>query len=317
MGMKVLITGGMGYIGSHLVQFLSNDLGYQVRILTKHIPVMFRNWNKRYEIIQNDVTDKENIHQSAQGCDAVIHLASLDKIESQVNPDLALKVSGIGTRNMLEESVRNHVKRFLYFSSFHVYGIPKVEVMDENTPARPLNDYSLARYVGELFCHQFQELYNLRTIILRPSNGYGAPVHRNVDCWYLVLNDFCKSASQSRKIVLKSEGTQERDFVSIPDILQAVRLLLETDLSKVRYSIYNIGSGVSYSIKQLAFLVRDVYFQLYNKEIKIESASNVVPADFSNPFKLDISRMTEIGFQPKDPEMIRGEIKKIFALLEK
>jgi UDP-glucose 4-epimerase len=315
--MKILITGGLGYIGAHLVRFLSNGLGHRVRILTRRVPGIFKEWQKKFEIIQADVTDKKKVVRSAQGCDAVIHLASLDKIETQANPQRALIVSCIGTRNMLEESVESHVKRFLYFSSFHVYGTPKVEKVTENTTVMPLNDYSLNRYVGELFCRQFEELYDLKPIILRPSNGYGAPLHRKVDCWFLVLNDFCRSAFQSRKIVIKSEGTQQRDFVSIPKILEAVRLLLETDISETRYPVYNIGSGSSYSIKQLAFLVRDAYFQRYHEEVKIEFTSDVVPADFSTPFKLDISRIREMGFRPEGPDAIHKEIEKIFDLLEK
>lgn len=314
--MKILITGGLGYIGSHLVQFLSDNLGYQVRILALNIPPEFDKWKKKYDIIQCDITKKDEISQCCLGCDAVIHLAALDKVESYQDPELALKVSGIGTRNVLEEAAVSNVQRFIYFSTIHVYGIPKKKKINENTPVNPLNDYSIAHYTGELYCQQFRELFDLNTIRIRLSNGYGAPVKRIINCWSIVVHDFCLAAFQQGKIILKSEGTQKRDFISIPDILQSVQLLLEKEKSKIKYDLYNIGSGVSYSIKEIAYLIKDVYEGFYRKKIKIEFASNLISADFKIPFVLDISRIKEIGFFPKGPEIMKKEIKKIFTLLE-
>jgi len=313
---KVLITGGLGYIGSHLIRFLSDALGYQVRILDLNIPPEFEDWKKKYEIIQSDITKKDEISRCCLGCDAVIHLAALDKTKSHQDPELALKVSGIGTRNILEEAAGCNVQQFIYFSTIHVYGIPRKRRIDENIPVNPLNDYSIAHYTGELYCQQFRELFNLKAIRIRLSNGYGAPVKKNINCWSIVVHDFCQSAFQQKKILLKSEGTQKRDFISIPDILQAVQLLLEAEKSKIKYDLYNVGSGVSFSIKEIAHLVKDVYEESYGKKVKIEFAPDLISADFKIPFVLDISRIKEIGFFPKGPETMDKEIKKIFTLLE-
>jgi len=313
---KILITGGLGYIGSHLVQFLSDNLGYQVRILDLNIPPEFKDWESKYEIIQGDITKKDEISQCCLDCDAVLLLAALDKTEARLDPELALKVSGIGTRNILEEVAEYNVQKIIYFSTIHVYGVPGKEKIDENTSVNPLNDYSIAHYAGELYCQQFRELFNLNTIRIRFSNGYGAPVKKSINCWSIVVHDFCQAAFQQRKVILKSEGTQKRDFISIPDILQSIQLLLKADRSKIKYDLYNVGSGVSFSIKEIAYLVKETYEEVYSEKIKIEFAQDLIPADFKNPFVLDINRIKELGFFPKGPEIMKEEIKKIFALLE-
>lgn len=314
--MKILITGGLGYIGSLLTQFLSRDLKHQVRILTLNLPPVFESWNEKYEIIQADITRKNEITGCCRDCDAVIHLASLDKQESQRDPRRAMEVSTMGTRNILNEAVRSKVGRVIYFSTIHVYGIPNNEKIDEDHPINPLTDYSLAHYMGELYCRQFRQIHGLKTITLRPSNGYGAPVNKDIDCWSVVLHDFCKSAFKQKKIILESEGTQMRDFVPVSDIIRGVILLLKTDPAEIRYDTYNLGSGKNRSIREVAFLVKDVYRQLYHEEVTIEFAPDILPADIKNPFIYDIDRIKELGFHPRGPEMMVAEIEKIFRLLE-
>ena len=314
--MKILITGGLGYIGSHLAQSLSRDRGHQIKILSLNIPPLFESWKEKHEIIQADITREDEIRRGCRDCDAVIHLASLDKQESQRDPRRALEVSIWGTRNILEEAVRNKVKRFIYFSTIHVYGIPQDEKIDENSPINPLTDYSLARYAGELYCRQFRELHNLNAIVLRPSNGYGAPVHKDVDRWAEVVHDFSRSAFRRKKIVMESEGSQRRDFVPISDIIQGTLLLLKAESSKIRYDTYNLGSGLNFSIREVASSVKNAYQNLYGEEIQIEFAPDIISADIKKPFIYDISRMNKLGFRPRGPEALEEEIEKIFRLLE-
>lgn len=298
------------------MSFLSKELCCEVRILTHRIPLIFEDWRKKYEIIQADVTDRKRIRFCCRGCDAVIHLASLDQMEAKLNPELALRVSGFGTRNVLEEAASENVERFLYFSTFHVYGLPETKIIDEKSSIVPLNDYGLAHYVGELYCHQYRRLSNLKTIIIRPSNGFGPPVHKEIDCWHLAINDFCKSAFEKGKIVLKSRGTQKRDFISIRDIIDGVAVLLKTEISKMGYHTFNLGSGVSRSIREAAELVKEAYEEKYKKKIKIELQGESSPFGFEMDFCLDMSRMKELGFKPPGLEQMKKEIQKIFILLE-
>jgi len=313
--MKIFITGGLGYIGSHLARFLSLQRGHEIKILSLNIPPVFEDWKQQHEIIRADITRENEISGCCRDCDAVIHLASLDKQESQRNPRRALEVSIWGTRNILQEAVRSKVERLIYFSTIHVYGIPRDEKIDENYPINPLTDYSLARYAGELYCRRFRQRHGLNAIVLRPSNGYGAPVYKEVDRWAEVVHDFSRSAFREKKIVMESEGSQRRDFIPISDIIQGTRLLLEAPLPKIEYDIYNLGSGLNFSIREVAEAVKKAYRNLYRAEIRIAFAPDIIPADIKNPFTYDIGRMKELGFRPRGPEALEEEIEKIFRLL--
>ncbi len=314
--MKILVVGGLGFLGSRCVQFLTDNLGHEVRILTLFIPDHFRSWQRRYETVLADITCPETLRGVCEECDVVLHLAALDKPAAALNPDQALRVSGFGTRNLLEEALRSKVKRFIFYSTIHVYGVPQTDRIHEQTPVAPMNDYSLAHYVGELYCLQYRALHGLETVTMRLANGFGAPMHPDVNCWSIVVHDFCRSAVEKGKIILQSQGTQKRDFLPIPDMLQALRILVETQSSRIKYPVYNVGSGSSWSIHHLAQQVQAVCSQAFNLDIPIEFAASLTPADFTSPFDLDISRIRELGFVPGGFEVMHSEIKRIISLLQ-
>lgn len=314
--MQILISGGLGYLGSHLVRFLSERLGHRVRILTREVPAYFDSWRDKYEVLCRDVTDKDQLVNCCRDCDVVLQLAALDRDEARLNPGRALEVSAIGTRNLLEEAARSQVQRFIFYSTFHVYGHPGATRMDENAPVNPLQDYSLAHYAGELYCCLFRELTHLNTLRIRLTNGFGAPLDRRINCWSLVVQEFCLSAFQQRRIVLKSEGTQRRDFISIPEILQATGKLVEADAADLRHDLYNLGSGKSYSIRELAQRVKITYEHLYGREVRIETIPRAVRPGVQTSFVADIKRIEELGFKPDPPQAFEQEIIKIFRLLE-
>jgi UDP-glucose 4-epimerase len=314
--MKILITGGLGYLGSHIVRLLGEELGRDVRILTNHIPDHFKTWPSQYETVIGDTTDAAGLKGVCEGCQAVIHLAALDREEARLDPQRALLVSGMGTKNILSEALKSGVERCLYFSTVHVYGNLDKEAVDETTPVNPLDDYSLCHYVGELYCRRFRQCYGLLSLRVRLSNGYGAPLHREVDCWNIVVQEFCRSAYEEGKIALKTQGTQRRDFISIPEILRGVRILLETEPARIRHDLYHLGSGVSHSIREIAGEVQDVYRKHYDKEIEVTGPPSIPSAEANALFRLDISRLEELGFRPGPADILRTQIGKIFELLE-
>lgn len=313
--MQILISGGLGYLGSHLTRFLSDELGHRLRVLARAVPAYFENWRDKYEIIPGDVTDKNQLADCCQGCDVVLQLAALDRDEARLDPEMALRVSAMGTRNLLEEAVRSHVSRFIFFSTFQVYGSPGEARLNENTPVNLLSDYSLAHYAGELYCRQFKELFGVNALRVRLTNAYGAPLHKNINCWTLAVQEFCLSAFREQRIVLRSEGTQRRDFISIPEILQAVHRLVAADPADLRHDLFNLGSGLGRSILDLAHRVKSVHERLYGQEVKVELTPQGASPKTQPSLVADIKRIKALGFRPDPPEAIDREIEKIFRLL--
>lgn len=315
--MKVLVTGGFGYLGSICAEKL-HEKGYEIRILGRHVPDYLRNWSKKFDLFLGDVTNKKTLINSCKDVDAVIHFAALNEVLCKKDPVGAINVNGLGTLNMLDVAFNEGVERFIYISTFHVYGIPKTNVITEETCPNPVNSYSITHRLAEMYCQQYKKEFGLSCVILRVSNGYGAPIHLNINRWSLVINDFCRQAIINKKILLLTKGTQERDFVSIPDIIQAISLMLKVEEEKISNSnIFNVGTGYSISIKKLADIIAEVYEEIYNEKITIEYNINkkLKETDTVKAFKYDISKIKKLGYSPFND--MRNEILKLFKMCEK
>ena len=314
--MKILITGGFGYLGSYLAHELSSRLNHEIRILARRVTPAFKSWRDRFEVIEGDVTRQADVRGCCRDCQAVLHLAALDKDESRAEPERALLVSGVGTRNVLEEALLAQVPRVVYFSTIHVYRKPRETTITEEFPVQPLDDYCIAHYLGELYCERFRELLGLNVIRLRLANGFGAPIHKDVPCWSLVVHDFCRSAFARGEIVIRSQGGQRRDFIPISDIRQAVHLVLSAPPDRLCHSLYNVASGVATSIDEIAARVQGVYLRSYGKLAPIRHEAIVPGGEPGGSYAVDLRRIHDLGFRPSAPEAVDAEILRVFACLE-
>jgi len=311
--LRILVTGGFGYLGSHLSNHLLNK-GHEVRILSRTTHPELSRWSQQFEVIIADVAQYPFIENCCRNIDIVIHTAALNEVDCRARPEEALLVNGLGTRNLLEDAHQNRVRRFIYLSTFHVYGIPKTEIITEKTLPEPLNSYSITHHLAERYCRQYEAESKLKSYILRISNGFGAPLFRSVNCWTLVVNDLCATAFKQKGIVLKSKGTQERDFIGIKDIIQGVEIFVERDIADQGDNVYNLGSGQNISIISLANTVAEVYRERYNQDIKIEVPMDAAEPDFKISFRFSIDRIKKLGYQPTS--VMKEEINNIFKLLE-
>ena len=305
--MKILITGGFGYLGSKLSKLLA-DKGYKIRIFSNNIPKNFQK-NNEYELILGDILDKKKIIEACKGIDYVIHLAGLDQQTCENNPKLALLVNGTGTKNVLEAAQKEHVKKFIYMSTSQVYG--KLNgIVTEETTAVPINEYGKTKLLGENYCNQFNN--DMKCIIIRLSNSYGTPLTDSGT--NLVVNDLCRQAIENQKIILKTKGKQKRDFIAISDLSQAINILLNLETKDLKENIFNVGGNNSFSIYELAKLIAQTYLEVYDKEVKIEFDENLNEVSITD-FVYDISRIRKLGFNPK-AEM-KEEIKETLEVFEK
>jgi UDP-glucose 4-epimerase len=261
---KVLITGGFGNLGSWLSSFFY-DLGYEIYILSKSQRELK---DIEYNVLKADIADLESLKSVIQykQFDYCIHTASYNEFFKDGYAKDALMINTLGTRNLIEVLKDMDLKKFIYFSTFHVYGANARETVTEDTLPSPTNDYASTHLFAEYYLKQYYNTHKFPYITVRLTNSYGAPKYIDSTKWYLVLNDLAKSAYDTQKIIIKSNGTPTRDFISMSDVCKVTQKLL--DIEEID-EIYNLSSNSSYSVMELAIYVQKVYKKMYNQEISI------------------------------------------------
>ncbi len=297
--MNILITGGLGYIGSRLAEYLGNAGNINVKLLAKKnssIP----EWVSGRNLVEGDVLDISSLKTACENVDTVIHLAALNEIDSGKDPMEALRVNGGGTLNLINAAISSKVERIIYFSTFHVYGLNASGNITENTLPLPVHPYAITHRVSEDFIRMSVNRKELDGVILRLSNGFGYPSHTRVKRWSLVVNDLCLQAVLNNKIVLKTSGKQYRDFITLTDVSRCVEHILNLDTSKTDREdcIYNLGGEFSVSILDIAKLIKERCEEVLNisPEIVIGKDDNTKKV-FEMPLKYNIDKIKKTGFR--------------------
>ncbi len=251
--MKSLVTGGAGFIGSNIVNKLV-DLGHDVIVIDNESSDAhdYPYWNTKTKNYKEDICDYLKTRTLYKGVDYVFHLAALSNIQATLkDPTKATMVNTFGTNVVLQCAKEAGVKRVVYSSTAAAYGnnsIPSVETQLEDC----LNPYSVSKVNGEKLCKMYTDLFGLETIILRYFNVYGKnqPVRGQ---YASVMGIFERQKMQKDLLTIVGDGEQRRDFVNVLDIVNANILSCSPSISKEWLgSVFNIGSGVNYSINQIA-----------------------------------------------------------------
>ena len=306
-GKKVLITGGFGNLGSYIVKHLIN-LNYEVTILTRREKYKFE--NLKYKVVECDITNLEELKSKLNyDFDFCVHCASFNEFFLENYAKKALEINTLGTRNLLEVLNLKDLKNFIYFSTFHVYGLNS-GFIDEMTIANPKNDYASTHLFAEYYIKQFGYTHNLKYTILRLTNSYGCPINKDTDKWYLVLNDLVKSAFINKSVTIKTNGKAKRDFIWMGDVVKVVEEILEKAATN---DIYNLCANRSYEIIELANIVQKVFEYKYHKKIDI-----VINKDdktiYDNLIVKNDKLNSIISYEAHD--IIEDEVNKILNLLE-
>ena len=298
--MNILITGGLGYIGGRVANYLKEkEPNTRIFLTTRDKNRALPSWTKKFTVLQMNLLDENSIIQCLENrdIDVIIHLAALNEIDSMKDPEAALEVNTRGTYKLLNIANKNKISRFIYFSTFHVYGKTSDSIITEETPTRPFHPYAITHRAAEDFVTYFKHYHNMNTLIFRLSNGYGYPMDININRWTLVFNDLCKQAVTSRRIVLKSSGKQHRDFISLHDVATAVHHFLFTVPDRWGDGLYNLGGNCSLSILDVAKKISDVYRKKYGKEIlRIKTGQDNSGSIVSKPVKYSIEKILRTGF---------------------
>jgi UDP-glucose 4-epimerase len=298
---NILITGGLGYIGGRVANYLmekgEND---NIWITTRNKARKLPSWTEKFRVLELDLLDRDSLEKCFENIDVdiIIHLAALNEIESMKSPDLALAVNTMGTYNLLSWAIDKKVKGFIYFSTFHVYGETPDSTITEKTLTQPFHPYAITHLAAEDFIRFFQHYHGLSTLIFRLSNAYGCPMHKEVNRWTLVFNDLCKQAVVKRKITLRSSGKQYRDFISLPDVARAVYHFISLGPDNWGDGLYNLGGNCNMSIFEAAQKVVEIYSDKYDEEpISIEVGAEDNTSRWMRPFTYSIDKLKGTGFQ--------------------
>jgi UDP-glucose 4-epimerase len=251
-----LITGGAGFIGSHLADRLLSE-GHKVTVLDNLSGGWMKNLKEavkhpHFQFVQADIRDKDALAPHFQNVDWVFHLAALaDIVPSIENPRAYFETNVDGTFNVLEAAKKNNVQRFLYAASSSCYGIPSQYPTPENAPASPQYPYALTKYLGEQLVLHWAQLYKLPAVSLRLFNVYG-PRARTTGAYGAVFGVFLAQKLNSKPFTVVGDGSQTRDFTFVTDVADAFYTAATSPLVG---EIFNVGSGGHYSVNKLIQLL--------------------------------------------------------------
>jgi UDP-glucose 4-epimerase len=292
---KVLVTGGSGYIGARLCLHLASE-GYAVTALCHSTIPTDKNWvSKMDKVLIGDLRDESFMNDLAEyKYDILIHLVSLDHHQSNGKPSLVSSVNITPVWSLLDIFSKHNLGKFIYFSTAQVYGAVQNELVKETRNLNTQNAYGLTHHIGEVICDYYNRNSSVTCSVVRLSNSYGAPIFEKNNCWWLVVNDLCRMAYLKQEIILQSDGTPLRDFIHGWDVCRGVQSIIETTS---QHDCYNLSSGDTLSIMDIAVKVQEVYAQRFGKKLVI------TPAFSSNPpqrsYQIDNSLIRSIGFVPK------------------
>lgn len=255
--MTYLVTGGAGFIGSHVVDELLN-LGHKVLViddfsLGKKENLAQHQDNKNLVVYKKSICSRlTEIFQKNPKIDALFHLAALPRVQFSIeHPIKTHKVNVNGTLNLLESCRQFEIKRFIFSSSCAVYGNQEALPFTEEMSPNPLCPYGLHKLVGEYYCRLFYQLYDLETISLRYFNVFGPRLDPQGD-YACVIPKFTRLIRQGKSPTINGDGKQTRDFIFVSDVVRANLLAAQTQNKDCFGQVFNIGSGQNLSINEIA-----------------------------------------------------------------
>jgi UDP-glucose 4-epimerase len=253
--MKILITGGYGFLGGRLALYMQ-QAGHQVCIGSRRSNKEPPNWLPQAEVLQINWGSEDGLAHICNGNDVVIHAAGMNAKECTNDPVGALEINGVATARLLSAAIRCKVKRFIYLSTAHVYASPLVGEITEITCTQNLHPYATSHLAGEQTVMKAGQFGEIDGVVLRLSNAFGAPAHKDVNCWDLLVNELCSQAVETGMMVLRSSGIQERDFIPITEVCRIVEMLVSKNSAIPNKYIYNLGSNFSHSVYSMAKLIQ-------------------------------------------------------------
>jgi len=251
--MKIIVTGGAGFIGSHLTDKLIEQ-GHDVVVIDNLSTGKKGNLNPEADFHNLDICDFDKIKPIFKDIDYIFHLAAIPRVLISVeDPVGTSKVNILGTINIFKAATNTKVKRIIFASSSSVYGDQEKLPLKEDMIPDPISPYALQKLAGEQFAKLFSKLYKVPIISLRYFNVYGSRIDFGSD-YSLVIGKFLKQKTESKPLTIYGDGEQTRGFCYVDDVVRANIKAMESEKLKGG-EVINISSGESYSVNYLAKLI--------------------------------------------------------------
>ena len=263
--MKILITGGFGYVGGRLGMHLASSPQNHVYLSSRrvrHRP----GWLSQGGLVQLNWDDKYSLSKACKNMDVVVHMAGMNAQECFEHPEIAFRVNGKNTESLISAASRNEVSKFLYLSTSHVYSSSLTGVITEDSVISNSHPYAISHVEGEKAVLAGHQKSNMQTTIVRLANSFGPPSNPKVDCWKLVVNDLCKQAAVDRKLVIKGPSGTLRNFITLTDVCLALEYLIHENEIYAEPTICNLG-GQTKTILEIASIIKKAF--LMDKGIKL------------------------------------------------
>lgn len=290
--MRLLITGGAGFIGSHMAENFVNK-GWEVVVLDNFLTGKRENLSHisgKLKIVEGDIRNTSIVNEVMEGCDAVIHLAALASVPASFNDPIGTyEVNFMGTQNVLEAARQNKVKRVTFASSSAVYGDTQTFPINEETPDNPLSPYGVSKLLGEKLCRFYNTAFGLSVVIFRFFNVYG-PRQNPFSEYSAVIPKFLSIIKDGGTPTIFGDGEQTRDFIYISDLVHAHELALE-EVTKSQN--YGVTESQSHRVTESQYLLRD--FETNPKGVTSRLRDSVTFPVSASPLNLGSGEKTSLN----------------------
>jgi len=293
---RVLLTGGLGYVGGRLVNYLLANSNADIFVSSRRqVDVATIFGNRRVKLYSADIL-KDASMRLPEAIDAIIHLAATNELDAADDPANSILVNVHESYILLEKAIKQNVKRFVYFSTAHVYGSPLQGLITEELCPKPIHPYAITHKGFEDFLWAANHKKEIEGVIIRLSNSFGAPFFPDVNRWSLLVNDLCRQAVTSKQMTLKSSGIQVRDFVTLTDVCKAVQHLLAIPSQSLYDGVFNLGGNHVISVFDMAALIQKRLNEQFNQSVSIIKSDSTSDEQPILPLQFSSIRLESTGF---------------------
>ncbi|MBM9577297.1 SDR family oxidoreductase [Leptospira sp. 201903070] len=301
---KLLITGASGYLGGRIVKFFAESEAWSVIVAQRESKDLFNFTNCNVRSIDWD--DFQSLRKVCAEVFAVVHLAGMNAQDSAIKPTESYKVNTVNTGLLLEAAIIEKVNKFIYFSTAHVYASPLVGFFSEDTPTNNFHPYAASHKAAEDITRYYASLGKIDGYVIRLSNAYGPPLMKETNCWTLLVNDLCRQAVEEKKMKLRSNGLQKRDFIPIHGLINALHFFLSDNSSPNSSKIFNLGGDWAITVWEMAQTIQSRCEIILGYKPALERNETGIEKCKIENLHYSIDKLKEYGIQPAKNRL--GEI---------
>ncbi|MBU43875.1 MAG: hypothetical protein CMN76_11695 [Spirochaetaceae bacterium] len=291
--MRILVTGASGYIAGRLLEYL-NATTSATLVAASRKPK--QTTGAHNTMVDLDYSSLKSLREACQGVEVIIHLAGTDARSSAADPAGAFQVNAVNTGRLIEAAVAEKVSRFLYLSTFHVYGSHQGPIIREGDCLRNSHPYAASHRAGEEILGRYLEEGSIGGCSVRLSNSFGLPANESSSCWTLVANDLARQIALNGKMEIQSDGSPLRDIIPMTEVCRALRFLAFFD-GRLSEPALNLGSGKTLMIREIAEMI-GARFKNKTELEPIFHYAREGPKSIPKRFIFSLEKLESLGFQP-------------------